>query len=358
MKNIKNTFPKFYKHIIDGFVIADGQTALASDFVSTSGGATDEGKVAKLNSEGKIDASFLKFGGTGADGALTITSGATNIDLASAQVVVKNYTSISITGTGSLTFTNPHANGTIIILKSQGAVTLTSSTAPMIVCTNTGPAADTAGFGFFPIGSGAGTAGQDHSGSGGGTGGVGNSDYYSIYLKKVTLFTGGGGGAGGIYGGSRGAGGRGGGGLYIECGGALNFTTASGISVAGSNGTAGSGGSSSGNGGGGGGAGGSAIIFYNILTAASGTITISGGTGGNGANNNAGHPGGAGGNGATGGSGTGGSGATPATNSYGGSGGGGGAGLRTANGSNNSSLNGGGGGASGYSLVALNTEFC
>lgn len=74
----------------------------------------------------------MKFGGTGADGALVITSATTTINVGGANVFVLNYTSISITGTGKLAFSNPASNGTIVILKSQGDVTLTSSSAPMI----------------------------------------------------------------------------------------------------------------------------------------------------------------------------------------------------------------------------------
>ena len=107
-----------------------GQQIVQGDFLQTSTGAANI--VPKTLSNGKIDTSFLKFGGTGADGALSISSGTTTIDLGGASVVTKNYTSISITGTGKLAFSNPNANGTTIILKSQGNVTLTSSTAPMI----------------------------------------------------------------------------------------------------------------------------------------------------------------------------------------------------------------------------------
>lgn len=67
------------------------------------------------------------FGGDGSDGALNISSGTTTIDAGSAKLVIKNYTSISITGTAKLTISNPNANGTILILKSQGDVTITSS---------------------------------------------------------------------------------------------------------------------------------------------------------------------------------------------------------------------------------------
>ena len=67
------------------------------------------------------------FGGDGSDGALSISSGTTTIDLSSAAITIKNYTSISITGTGALAFSNPATTGSIVILKSQGNVTITSS---------------------------------------------------------------------------------------------------------------------------------------------------------------------------------------------------------------------------------------
>ncbi len=40
-------------------MIAAGQTALAADFISTSAGASDAGRVAKVNSIGKLDSSFF-----------------------------------------------------------------------------------------------------------------------------------------------------------------------------------------------------------------------------------------------------------------------------------------------------------
>ncbi len=72
------------------------------------------------------------YGGNGTDGALSISSGTTNIDLGGADYFVKNYSSISITGTGKLTFSNPATKGTIIIIKCSGNATITSSTIPAI----------------------------------------------------------------------------------------------------------------------------------------------------------------------------------------------------------------------------------
>lgn len=255
----------------------------------------------------------IKFGGTGADGALTITSGATNIDCANAAVVIKNYTSISITGTGSLTFSNPNTNGTIVILKSQGVVTLTSSTAPMIdmsgmgavggasatISTTTNGVSGSVGKGFiyttnFGVGS---SGGQGGAGAGGAITAV-SANIVSwptqpVIAKYPYVFVGAGGATGGLtttngYNVTTGNGGRGGGGLVIECAGAWNFTTASGISVAGTSGVdavhnSGTIGGASGSGGGGAG---SLLVLYNTLTANTGTVTVSGGTGAKGISDN------------------------------------------------------------------------
>ena len=299
-----------------------GTTALASDFVSTSAGAGDSGKVAKLNASGKIDTSFLKFGGTGADGALSITSGTTTIDCANAAVVVKNYTSISITGTGKLAFSNPNNFGTIIIIKSQGNVTLTSSSTPMIDASGmgalgaTGDSKSTSGTGVSNLG----TVGRGLSfvttnigtattrsgvattvtGADGGiaTLDVANSVNNIARFKYWTLTPSSGSAAGipyhnsGTFAVTGGNGGRGGGCLVIECGGAWNFTTTNGISVAGGVGgdatTAGSDASAWGAEGGAGGAGGMFIGLYSTLTANSGTVNVS--VGANGANVSGGSP--------------------------------------------------------------------
>lgn len=249
----------------------------------------------------------IKFGGDGSDGALTVSSGNTNIDLANAAFVVKNYTSISITGTGSVTFINPATTGSTIYLKSQGVVTLTSSAAPMIDASGCGTAGGAAG-----TNAGASTAGTDINqtfaiysavtNSGGrptagsfapASTAITNPTYYGATLRATTLgnerlpvlLIPGAGGSGGSSNnnpsspGVAGAGGNGGGGLYIECAGAWNFTTTNGISVAGKNGSNGSG-TTNASGGGGGGAPGMFLALYTTLTANSGTVNVSAGSGG------------------------------------------------------------------------------
>lgn len=226
--------------------------------------------------------SLLKFGGDGSDGALSISAGTTTIDLGGAKQVIKNYSSISITGTGKLAFTNPHANGTLITLKSLGDVTLTSSTTPNIEASGLGSSGGTVGtpgtngnfvldasnhFGDNAVMASAGTGAAGAGGGGGGSLVVGsdgsnapagssvkgnggavysNLFFYTVldvfYLFRKALFTavGSGGGAG-----------------------------ASGEPAANSAG-----------GGGGGGGGGQVLILYNSLTANSGTISTNGGAAG------------------------------------------------------------------------------
>ena len=271
----------------------------------------------------------IKFGGTGADGALDTSGGTVNIDLGGANVVVKNYTSINVV-TNNLTFSNPATDGTTIFLKSQGGVTISAQ----IVASGMGAAENAASYlqmtstDHQPTD---GTAGAASGGSAG-TAPVGGSAL--DYLEKIMLtnssdklyrrniifshlcgqgsstngsagIDGNSGGPAGGTAGVRGASGNNGPLLFIECGGAWDFTGT--INVAGANGSNGSTGgtpsnatgmgSAGGGGGGGGGAGGNGgycIVLYNILTANSGTINSAGGTGGNGG------AGGSGGNGFTG----------------------------------------------------------
>lgn len=306
--------------------------------VKTSSGAGDENKLPVLNSDGQFEIGFLNsantstankivqgdssglidpswletvFGGDGSDGALTVSSGTTNIDLGNAAVVIKQYTSMSITGTGKVTFSNPHTDGTKIILRSQGDVTLTSSEAPMLDASGLGAQNGSSAELGFEVDTNFQAAVGDTGSTTNETGGVAGTQYTSgfnlelytnssdkLNSKSIYFFPGAAGsdagpgtaGPGGGTAGTAGLGGAGGGALYIECGGAWDFTTASGISVAGADGTAGgdatdiidSNDAATGGGGGGGGKGGTFIALYTELTANSGTVNISSGSGGDG----------------------------------------------------------------------------
>jgi hypothetical protein len=272
-----------------------------------------------------------RFGGTGADGALTVTSGTTTIAASSNVVVIKNYTSISITGTAYVQCTTSVASGSAFILKSQGNVTFTSSATPMLDASGCGGSGG-AGGGNGTAGS-TGTAGTLLmvncgpgfgalvSGEAGGTLSTGFGTPNLNLNKYPSIFAGGGGGGGNGSGtgASGGVGGLGGGALVIECAGAWNFTTASGISVLGKAGGSGGGGIGSSPGGSGGS--GFFLALYNTLTANSGTVSSGSVAGGSGS---------------------------------GGTAGGGGAGA--APGSAAVSTTAGAGGA-GFSLIALNVDY-
>jgi hypothetical protein len=221
-----------------------------------------------------------KYGGTGADGALSISSGTTTINVGGAALYILNYTSISITGTGSLAFSNPNANGTVIIIKSQGNVTLTSSGTAINV-SGMGAAGSTDGGTWSLIktykganaAAGGGGGGSITAGTtSGGAGGVAATlvlpaSPLSIHLCKYpNAFVGAGGGTGTS---GAAAAGIGGGALILECAGSFNFTTGT-ISAAGTSGAF----SSPFYGGNGGG--GSIFISYNTLTANSGTTLVTG----------------------------------------------------------------------------------
>lgn len=205
--------------------IVAGSDILASDFVSTSAGAGDSGRVPKLAaSDGKLDRSFIRgsWGGTGADGALSVSSGITTINLGAVNITVKNYTSVSITGTGSFAFSNPHANGSSVWWKIQGNSTNTSSATRTIDMRNMGTA-----------------------------GGAGADAFC-------------------------GAGGFGAGAMFQEIGGAINFTGA--MDFSGTNGTNAPGGAAAGGGGGGGG--GHFMAIGTSITANTSVITVTGGSSG------------------------------------------------------------------------------
>lgn len=295
-----------------------GQTTVRDTDVSGQGYIVELYTPGIYRTDLLTSSSNIKFGGTGVDGPLSISSGTTNIDLGGAQTFIKNYTSINITGTANITFTNPHANGTTVIFKSQGNVNITSSANPVIDLRGIGAAAGTPGSGsssgYGAAGSGGsglgslGASGSSASLSTNGTHGTNGNDgqgifvstpagtlgnntanvapsslkvspYYpsSTTIKPIPLCPGsGGGGSSSAANGTTGLSGRGGGALLIECAGTYTFTTGT-INAQGNPGLIGSG--SFANGGSGGG-GGTIAVLYNTLGTDTGTYTVTGGAAG------------------------------------------------------------------------------
>ena len=308
-----------------------GPLDLPASIAASSSSASN--LVVVTNTAGKIDSSFIAstsllnsgyvFGGTGADGALATSTGTTTINLGGNQLVVKNYTSISLTGTAVLNFSNPNVNGTIIVLKSQGNVTITSSANPAIdlrllgaagggtTSQNAGAGANgsagVSNLGFATIYGGGGSQGGSGSAGTAGTTAFNGGSLTPFYRNLVVAVgsgggsgassqnsgnkgDGGGGGASTITngsagsagtlneagGGTGGAGGRGGGALVIECNGTYSASAI--FNASGANGSAATG--STGGGGGGGGGGGTIEAIYNALTSDTATYTVSGGSGG------------------------------------------------------------------------------
>jgi hypothetical protein len=259
---------------------------------STLATTTINGRIATAN-----------FGGDGSDGALSISSGTTTLDINSAAVLVKNYTSISITGTGALAFSNPATNGSVIVLKSKGSCTITTSTTTAIYLSGLGAPGGSGGTG--------GNGGDGNTGAsspeiidssahggvggavGGGAGGTQITQAQILYARSATNVSaskslmivpgaGGGGGEAGLNdgggaGGDGGAGGRGSGSLYLECAGGYNVSGT--IYARGNDGSLGVSTNADG-GSGGGGAGGMFLAVYGYLISDTGTYTVSGGSGG------------------------------------------------------------------------------
>lgn len=257
--------------------------------------------------------------GTGANGALEVNTGIFDIDLGGQQVFIRNYTNIAITGTGRVRFINPHANGTFIWLKVQGAVVITSTATAALDASGCGSLGgvgmirNAPGFSFndqatlstqanhlwsgWNVPAASGTSGSSFGSSaqpqtGGApavsaiTGIVGDANITLFRNKLYPMYIGCGGGGGGAVGGSSsvcigGNGGRGGGCILITAA-TWEFTTTNGISVAGLNGadsSLGGTGNRSVSGGGGGGGGDFAALVGKILNN-SGTVIIDGGAGG------------------------------------------------------------------------------
>jgi len=269
-----------------------------------------------------------KFGGTGTDGVLDTSAGVININLGSAEYVEKNYTSINIV-TNNLTFTNPAAKGTLVVLRCSGDCTISAT-----IVANFGAAGAAGGAGGVTVGQ-IGTDGSDasdsdeildtviHGGLGGdcgevNSGGSGEAPITAAYtttgvgrlypistedlyrrMLHIVPAAGAGGGGGGCAGnvagagnfgagGAGGAGGLGGGAFLLEVKGTINFTgTINATGAAGTNGAAGAIGVNAGGGGGGaggGGAGGYVVVLYNTLTSVAGTVSVTGGASGAGGN--------------------------------------------------------------------------
>lgn len=279
---------------------ADLNEFAAGDAIS----AADEN--ANFDTLGKV------FGGDGSDGALSVPSGTTNIDASSANLVVKDYTSISISVGATLALTNKASDGTVLYLRCQGNVTI-SGTIDLDGDGGAGGASEgatgTNGFLSDYLGNdGKGTGGEvsavgrggggggasllndGQNGSGIGTPGTGGTKSRYIFssdvikiMREIGVACGSGGGGGGRDtndGDSQtgGAGGAGGGVLIIECAGSLVFDGT--IDANGSDGGSGNYNSPNDFSGGGGGGGGVVLILANTITTNTGTVNVDGGAGG------------------------------------------------------------------------------
>jgi hypothetical protein len=251
------------------------------------------------NSENsRIDFNFASFRmedrfGDGSDGDLIISTGTTTLDFQNQNFLIKKYRNLSITGNASLSFTNPHDNGSVAIIYVADTATITSSSVAIDVSgmgAKNGIGVSANGFDAFQIGW---NGFYKATGGGGGTtspatGGTGiesfvNNNLGFRFLKTCILSVGSGGGSGASNqsGATPGNGGRGGGGIILFAR-KLNFNST--IYANGSNG--GNASVLSGAyyaGGGGGGAGGFVVIYAQQIIGLTGTIQAKGGNGGNGA---------------------------------------------------------------------------
>lgn len=320
---------------VNGSTTVAGISEIATSSEINNGTATGgSGAPLVVTPDGLASSRFgYAFGGNGSDGALNVISGTTTLDLTSSSYKIFNYTSINISSGATVTFSNPASGGTVIILKSQGGITIAGTLDAKGFGASGGSTASagtsiSSTLAFFSSGSTNGGAGST-GGAGAGGGALTNTSFYTLSAYQTAvkyglfIVPGAGGGGGGNGLGTGGGGGRGGSGLLIECAGSWNFTGT--INLSGNNGVNGSGNMGAG---GGGGAPGTMLTIYNSLTSNSGTVVNTGGNGGDANGSGGGTPGGGGGGG-------------------GGWLGTGGAGGYTANGS--SSSTGGGGGAGGDS---------
>jgi hypothetical protein len=230
--------------------------------------------------------------GDGSDGDLIISTGTFTLDFQNQNFLIRQYRNLSITGNATLSFTNPHNNGSVAIIYVADTATITSSAVAIDLSgmgARGGIGASANGFDTFQIGwngfyrATAGTGGTTSAPTGGtGIESFVNNNLGFRFLKKYVLSVGSGGGAGAASSGAtQGNGGRGGGGIILFAR-KLNFNST--IYANGLNG--GNASVSSGPfyaGGGGGGGGGFVVIYAQQIMNLTGTIQARGGNGGNGA---------------------------------------------------------------------------
>lgn len=210
------------------------------------------------------------FGGDGTNGALSVTSGTTTIDLLATNIVVRQYTSINILAGAVLTFSNPPSDGSMVILKSRSSCNIAGT----INGSGFGAATSTRAFGLMETLQAYNAAVSNP-----------NSEYGSSAAKLWAGKTGLAMGSGGQNVATASTSGRGGVALRIECADSLVFTGT--INVNGQTGLAGAAAtnvSAGARGGGAGGAGGSFLGLANRIITNSGSITFAGGLGGAGGN--------------------------------------------------------------------------
>jgi len=245
--------------------------------------------IIKSTASGTIHGGWSKLYGDGSDGALTITSGTTTISLALEELVEKNYTSLTIGGTGALNFSNVSTTGAVIIMRVRGDCNVTSTNNPAIQLVSVGGTGGTSGGtpGRGPTQVGLFNGQFTTYGKASMTRGdwVTSTQFYSFTTSSfnslsLRMLQGAGGGSGtNGSGGVSGVGGNGAGALLILCGGKINFTST--IAAYGTNGTDGANGGGNGGGGGaGGGSGGHFIMMGEELIANTGFVTTTGGSGG------------------------------------------------------------------------------
>ena len=218
-----------------------------------------------------------RFGGDGSTGSGHFT-GNTTINLAGAKLTVLKYEQLIVDPGVTVNFSNPHASGSIIYIKSR----LDADIQGTIDAGGMGADAATNGVGNIVDsdggGDGATSTGSRPGGSAGTAVRVGGLNVGGMYY----VVPGSGGGAGGTGLNSSGTpvapggfGGRGGGALIIECAGELTFT--GNLYSYGQDGGDGTGDTRTSGGGGGGGSGGMVITIANSYGTFSGTIYVGGG---------------------------------------------------------------------------------